>query len=138
MAMDAFALPLTNLMSPEMAVKVFLAVMQLAFLGGCVALHAAAFKRLSAWPLLCGLLLYNGIFIYGFFNYLFSAALALWGAALWLRSRPGWARRVVAFVVAVSLMWAHMGGFAVYAMLVGAFQLQTHLAGVSKGKWPLT
>jgi hypothetical protein len=138
MAMDAFALPLTTLMSPEMAVKVFLAVMQLAFLGGCVALHVAAFKRLSAWPLLCGLLLYNGIFIYGFFNYLFSAAFALWGAALWLWSRPGWARRVAACVIAVVLMWAHMGGFAVYAMLIGAFQLQAHLSDFSKEKWLLS
>lgn len=136
MALDAFALPITRWLPPEMAVKLFLAVMQLAFLGGCVALHRAAFGRYSAWPLLCGLLLYNGIFLYGFFNYLFAAAFALLGAALWLRTGPGWLRYVVAFGVAVVLMWGHMGGFAVYAILVGSFQLSTRLAKASKTNWP--
>jgi len=137
MAMDAVALPLTFVMSPEMAGKLFLALTQLAFLGGCLTLHAVAFKRWSAWPLLSGLLFYNGIFLFGFFNYLFAAAFALWGAALWLWSRPGWGRRCVAFGVAVVLMWGHMGGFAVYAILVGSFQLHTHLVGVSREKWPV-
>jgi hypothetical protein len=136
MALDAFALPLTRWLPPEMAVKLFLAIMQLAFLGGCVALHRAAFGRYSAWPLLCGLLLYNGIFLYGFYNYLFAAAFALLGAALWLRSAPGWWRYVVAFGVAVVLMWGHMGGFAVYAILVGSFQLWTRMAKTSKKNWP--
>jgi hypothetical protein len=132
MALDAFALPLTHWMSPEAAVKLFLVVTQLAFLGGCVALHRAAFGRYCTWPLLCGLLLYNGIFLYGFFNYLFAAAFALPGAALWLRSDPGWRRYLVAFGVAVVLMWGHMGGFAVYAILVGSFQMHTRLANFSK------
>jgi len=136
MALDAFALPLTRWLPPETAVKLFLVVMQLAFLGGCVALHRAAFGRYSAWPLLCGLLLYNGIFLYGFFNYLFAAAFALLGAALWLRSGPGWPRYLVAFGVAVLLMWGHMGGFAVYAILVGSFQLFTRLAQDSKQNRP--
>lgn len=136
MAMDAVVLPLTLLMAPEMASKLFLALTQLAFLGGCVVLHAVAFKRWSAWPLLSGLLIYNGIFLYGFFNYLFAAALALWGAALWLWSRPSWARRLVAFIIAVILMWAHMGGFAIYAILVGSFQLHMHLVDVSHTKSP--
>jgi len=136
MAMDAFALPLTPWMSPEAAVKLFLAVMQLAFLGGCVALHRAAFGRYSAWPLLCGLLLYNGIFLYGFFNYLFAAALALLGAALWLRSSPGWPRYLVAFGVAVALMWGHMGGFAVYAIVVGSCQLHARLATSARANLP--
>ncbi len=135
-AMDALALPLTALMSPEMAVKLFLAAMQLAFLVGCLALHVAVFKRASAWPLLGGLLLYNGMFSFGLFNYLFAAALALWGAALWLWSTPGWARRMVACAIAVVLMWAHMGGFAVYAILIGAFQLYAHLSTISKRNWP--
>lgn len=137
MALDAFALPLTRWLPPETAVKLFLVVMQLAFLAGCVALHRVAFGRYSAWPLLCGLLLYNGIFLYGFFNYLFAAAFALLGAALWLRSGPGWFRYVVAFGVAVVLMWGHMGGFAVYAILVGSFQLFTRLAKTSKQNRPL-
>ncbi len=136
MALDAFALPLTRWLPPEVAVKLFLAIMQLAFLGGCVALHRAVFGRYSAWPLLCGLLLYNGIFLYGFFNYLFAAAFALLGAALWLRSDPGWPRYGVAFGVAVVLMWGHMGGFAVYAIAVLSFQLATRLAKTSKQSWP--
>lgn len=136
MAMDAFALPLTQWMAPEAAVKLFLAVMQLAFLAGCVALHRAAFGRYSAWPLLCGLLLYNGIFLYGFFNYLFAAAFALLGAALWLRSSPGWPRYLVAFGVAVVLMWGHMGGFAVYAILVGSCQLHARLAKSGRANLP--
>jgi len=137
MAMDAFALPLTQWMTPEAAVKLFLVVIQLAFLGGCVALHRAAFGRYSAWPLLGGLLLYNGIFLYGFYNYLFSAAFALLGAALWLRSGTGWLRYVVAFGVAVVLMWGHMGGFAVYAVLVGSFQLHSRLDRAYKQIKPL-
>lgn len=137
MAMDAVVLPLTLLMSPVAASKLFLALTQLAFLGGCVVLHAVAFKRWSAWSLLSGLLIYNGIFLFGFFNYLFAAALALWGAALWLWSSSGWTRRWVAFGVAVLLMWGHMGGFAVYAILVGSFQLHIHLMAISREKWPL-
>lgn len=136
MALDAFALPLTRWLPPEAAVRLFLVVMQLAFLGGCLALHRAAFGRYSAWPLLGGLLLYNGIFLFGFFNYLFTAAFALLGAALWLRMQPGWVRRGVTFCVAVVLMWGHMGGFAVYAILVSAFQLQACLAPAARRNWP--
>lgn len=135
MAMDAFTLPLTRWLSAEAAVKVFLVSTQLAFLGGCVALHRAAFGRYSAWPLLSGLLLYHGIFLYGFYPYLFTAAFALWGAALWMRSRPGGLRLAVAFVVAVVLMWGHMSGFAVFALLVGSVQLYTRLAAAPRSRW---
>ena len=136
MALDAFALPLTVWLSPEAAVRLFLVVMQVAFLAGCVALHRAAFGRYSAWPLLGGLLLYNGIFLFGFFNYLFTAAFALLGAALWLRMQPGWVRRGVTFCLALALMWGHMGGFAVYAILISAFQLQARLAPAARRNGP--
>ena len=138
MALDAFALPLTRWLLPEMAVKLFLATTQLAFLGGCVALHRAAFGRYSAWPLLGGLLLYNGIFLWGFFNYLFAAAFALLGAALWLRLGPGWLRPLVTFGVAVVLMWGHMGGLAVYGILVMGFELSTLLTKTSQQNWSAT
>jgi hypothetical protein len=90
---------------------------------GAIALHWAAHKRFSVWPLLAVGLLHNGIFRFGFFNYLFGLGLALGAAALWLTMRPGIARTATAFTACIVLIFCHMEAFGVYALIVGGMEL---------------
>src|SRR5580704_2460817 len=90
--MDAVVIPLSKILGPERATRVFVEITLITMLLGAVALHWAAHRRLSAWPLLTVAVLYNGIFRFGFFNYLFGLGLAFAAAALWLTMQKGLAR----------------------------------------------
>src|SRR5258706_10750823 len=96
MAMDAVAVPLSMILGPELATRVFVELTLVALLFGTLALHWVAHRKLSVWPLLAIIVLHNGIFRFGFLNYLFGLGLALGAAALWMSLRPGSRRFAVA------------------------------------------
>ncbi len=121
--MDAVAVPLSSLLGAEQAARVFVALTLLTALFGCMVLHRAAHGRWSAFPLLAVLFLHNGIFRFGFFNYLFGMGLALAAAGWWMVLRPGLARFAVGFVCAVLLLWCHFEAFAVFATVVGGLEI---------------
>jgi hypothetical protein len=84
LALDAVVPSLVHIMPVEIAMRLFLGAMLLATAGGCLALHRAAFRRWSLWPLLAFLLLYNRVLLWGFLNYLAGLALMLWALAAWI------------------------------------------------------
>ena len=102
LALDAVVPFLARLVPVETAMRLYLGFMLLALAGGCVALHRAAFRRWSLWPLLAFLLLYNRILLWGFLNYLAGVTLMLWALAVWLALE----RRPVAVRVAVGAVLA--------------------------------
>ena len=122
--MDAVAVPLSHLLGPEAATKVFVGLTLLTALLGTLCLHRAAHGRWSAWPLLAVLFLHNGIFRFGFFNYLFGMGLALAAAAWWMILRPGLARFAIGLVCAILLLWCHFEAFAVFAVIVGGVEIE--------------
>jgi hypothetical protein len=124
MAMDAIAVPLSRFLGPELATRVFVELTLLTILFGVVVLHWAAHRRPSFWPLLAVVLLHNGIFRYGFLNYLFGMGLALWFAALWIVMKPGLGRLVMAFIASNLLIYCHMEAFGVFGVIVGSIEIE--------------
>ncbi|HEX3753855.1 MAG TPA: hypothetical protein VHV26_02150 [Rhizomicrobium sp.] len=121
--MDAVAVPLSALVGPEPASRIFVGLTLLTPLFGTICLHRAAHGRWSAWPLLAVLFLHNGIFRFGFLNYLFGMGLALAAAGWWMVLRPGLGRFVIGLVAAILLLWCHFEAFAVFAVIVGGLEI---------------
>lgn len=122
-AMDAIALPMSSLLGAELAVRVFVGLTLVVLVGGASALHYAAHRRISPWPLLAFVLLHNGIFRFGFFNYLFGLGLAFLASAIWISMRPGAARLGVAFAACTILIFCHLEAFGAFALIVSGIEL---------------
>jgi len=127
-ALDAFAVPLAHVLGAEFSVRLFVALSLVLTLTGAVALHASAHKSLSVWPLLSFIWLYNGIFRFGFFNYLFGLGLAFFAAAAWIAMPKGIARLAFAFGASIVLLFCHLEAFAVFAIIAGGFELHTAIS----------
>jgi hypothetical protein len=125
LALDAVVPPLTRLMPVEDAMRLFLVTTLLALAGGSLALHRAAFRRWSIWPLFSFLLLYNRMLLWGFLNYLAGLAIALWALAAWiaLERRPMPLRIAVGTAFAIMNYFAHLAAFGVYAIAIVAFSV---------------
>ena len=123
MAMDLLALPLAGIFGPELASRIFAALTLLSMLWGTFALHYSVHNRFSAWPLLAVASLFNGIFRFGFLNYLFGLGMALAAAGLIFRMRAGATKLVTTFFLSVLLTLLHFEAFAVFAIIAGSFEL---------------
>jgi hypothetical protein len=124
LAVDAIVPLLARLIGIYAAGKLFVLLIAALTAGGTVALHRALFRRASPWPLAAFLFLYNFIFLYGFLNYLFAAALALWGAAAWIRLRraTAWRRGAVSALFVLALFASHFLGLALYGFAVLCYE----------------
>jgi hypothetical protein len=120
LALDAVVPFLARLMPVEAAMRLFLGFMLLALAGGCVALHRAAFRRWSIWPLFAFLLLYNRVLLWGFLNYLAGLALMLWALAAWvaLERKPLAWRILIGTVAATAIYLSHLAAFGCYALAI--------------------
>ena len=98
--------------------QVFVGLNLLATIGGVVALHRAVTGRLSPWPLVTFLFLYNHALIYGFMNFVFASAVALWALAAWISLRDkSWALRAsVSASFVVLLFFCHLFGIGMYGL----------------------
>jgi hypothetical protein len=124
LAMDIIVPALDKFMSLEIAGKVFVTLILALLVSGSLALHYAIHRRLSPWPLLVFLFLYNSIFLYGIVNYLFGVGLCLWAIAAWIETRKyGHSGRVVLFyTTCVVLFFAHLSAMGVYVLSVIAYE----------------
>jgi hypothetical protein len=88
-------------------------------------LHHTLFRRLSWWPALGFLLLYNHVLTWGFMNYLFGLGVFLWVVAAWLRTEGwGWAARTACFsALAYGLLICHLYTFALYGACVMSVEI---------------
>jgi hypothetical protein len=120
LAIDAIVPWLAQLMPVEIAMRLFLGFMLLGLAGGCVALHRAAFRRWSIWPVFAFLLLYNRILLWGFLNYLAGLVVMLWALAAWvaLERKPLPWRIGVGAILATAVYLAHLAAFGCYALAV--------------------
>lgn len=130
-AMDAIAVPIGWVTGAEAAVRLFVEATLVLLILGTLSLNAAV-HRLQSWPLLGAALAYNGISRFGFFNYLFGLALALFAIALWFRMRDGGAKLVAAFACCIVLIFCHMEAFAIYAVVAGGIELERSISAWRK------
>lgn len=120
LAMDAIILGLMWLgMGAELAGRIFLVFQLWVGALGVTALHAANFRRLSAWPLVGFAFAYNEIFLWGFSNYLFGIGVLLFSFAVWQFLRERRPKAAMAFFVAATafLYFCHFIAMLFYVAL---------------------
>jgi len=128
MAMDMVAVPLSAIVGAETASRIFVMLSLLVMLLGTMLLHQAAHRRFSPWPLLAVLFLFNGIFRYGFLNYIFGLGVAFMAVAAWLWMKPSALKITVALILSLLLIMLHFAAFAVFAVIVGSCEIHAAYA----------
>ncbi len=125
LAMDLVVPLFGRVVAVETAGKIFIALSFFAISGGTVALHYALHKRVSFYPLLAFLFLYNEMFVFGFLNYYFSVGLYLVVFAAWILLRDrGYGLRLLVFSALSTLVYlSHLYGIGLYAISVFGFEL---------------
>ncbi len=123
MAMDMIAVPLATVVGAETASRIFVMLCLVVLLLGTMLLHNAVHKRFSPLPLLAVVFLFNGIFRYGFLNYIFGLGIALIAAAIWLNMKEGTRRVLIALILSLLLIMLHFAAFAVYAVIIGSCEI---------------
>jgi hypothetical protein len=134
LAMDLIVPSLALAMPLEAAGKVYVTVTLALLSTGTLALHHAIHRRMSAWPVLAFLFLYNGIFLFGIVNFLFGLGGALWGFAGWIRmGNAAWWRRALFFYAMCGLLFiAHLSALGVFVICVMAYEMDK---ARSTGAW---
>ncbi len=99
-------------------------------------------RRLLAIPLLLSaVIVFNGILIWGFINYLFGVALVLCGIGTWiLVEHFSFAGRVViGCLISTVIFFSHFAAFGIYALTIFSYSFQAFLlARKSTGKNDVT
>jgi hypothetical protein len=127
-AMDAILSGLTRLMPLPAAGWLFLVVTLVLQIGGVFVLNRRLFgpQATPAGPMIACVLVYNWVLSMGFLNYLFGIGLMLWLIAAWLAVRSrGWLPALgFGSVAGLLLLFTHAMAFALYAVIIGAWELQ--------------
>lgn len=111
------------IVSVDTAVRLFLAATVVQLFWGTIALHKALFGGRSRFAFAAVLFAYNGPLLFGFINFSFGLGMVLLAAAAWIRWRDEpWALPFFA-VVSCLILLAHFFAFAVYALVVCAYEL---------------
>jgi hypothetical protein len=87
-------------------------------------LHYALYRRLSLIPLVGFIFSYNGLFLWGFLNYLPTVCAAIIVFALWIYSRD-WKigiRFAIFLILSFMLYVGHLVAFGVFGLLAGAWE----------------
>jgi hypothetical protein len=125
LAMDVIVPPLASIVPLEVAGRLFVGLSLVLIVSGTMALHAALYGRLTWWPLVVCLILWNRSFLYGLVNYIFTLGLMLWALAAWVH----WRERAAAFrlpvfaAIATVLFFGHMLAMGIYAVVVVGYEL---------------
>jgi hypothetical protein len=125
LAMDLIVPGLAEAIGTAAATRVFIALTLVLTFAGSVALHHALHRKLTWFPLLAGLFIYNWITFLGFANVLFGNALMLWAAALWFwsRERPLAFRIALGTACAPILYLCHLFALGLYGLVVAGAEL---------------
>lgn len=142
LAMDILVPPLARLIGVFAAGQVFIALIIVTIVTGAWALHDALHRHShgpgGANALVAMALVYNGIFLLGFTNFLLGIGLVLWGVAAWVRlpRRRPWLRLGASTLIVCLLFVCHLFAVGLYAMALFCLEAPTLCtAGPHAGKW---
>jgi len=123
LAVEAWVAVFRHILPVEIALRLFLAATVAQLFWGTVALHRALFGGRNRFALAAALFAYNGPLLFGFVNLSFGIGMVLWAVAAWIRGRDQpWALPVFALIGCMILL-AHFFAFAIYALVIGAYEL---------------
>ncbi len=110
----------------------------LAILAGVLFLRYTLYGSLSILALLAVLLFYNRIMLWGMVNYMLATGVMLVALAVWIRLReaPAPKRVVISSAMALLVFFCHLFPFGIYALAVGAYELQSLLKPENRC-WPV-
>jgi hypothetical protein len=125
LANDLLVPPLSKIMPLTVAGRVFIALAVLLPLVGVVVLHRVSFRTREIWPLSAVAVAYNGLFFWGFLNFVAGMGVALLAVALWLRERDrsDWLYLAAAAVVGLVLFISHLEVLALFGLTVACIEL---------------
>jgi len=138
LAQDVIVPTLAHVLPLELAAKLFLVMIFGLIAGATIWLNRVATGAWRFWPLLCFLLLYNRVFLWGFINYLFGIGIALGGIALWISHEPrrSWLRVLASSVVALACYFSHIAAFGFYALVISGMELPPAFGELRTCRWP--
>ncbi len=124
LAMDVLVPAFAAVMPIELAGRVFIGLTLALISSGTAALHFAVHRRVTPWPLLSFLFLYNFIFLFGFVNYFFGMGVFLWTFAAWIyfRNHPLRFRLPIFFALTLVLYFSHFYALALYGLAVAGHE----------------
>lgn len=124
LGMDTIVPLLTRFVDVFNAGKVVICLTIFLIASGTFALHYALYREWKG-PILSFLFVFNGIFLYGFVNYLLSIGVALWVTAGWIALRNSYRllRTIFSTVAILLLFFCHLGGVGLYALAVLCYEL---------------
>jgi hypothetical protein len=138
MAMEGWVAVFRYVVPVEWAVRLFLAAAAAQLFWGAVALNRALFGRRSRFALAAALFVYSGPFLFGFANLCFGLGIALWTVAAWITWREkAWALPLFA-VLSCLILLSHLFAFALYALVLVAFEAGELRHGLKALKRELT
>lgn len=122
--MDVVLPPLVEYVGIFMAGKLFVFFTIALISGGVFAVHYAVYQRLSVWPLVVFLFIYNYALLLGLFNYLFGIGVVLWGVAAWigLRKQNPLLRGIVSLGIVLILFVCHLYAVGLYGLALLCFE----------------
>jgi hypothetical protein len=125
LAMDLAIPQMARLMSVENATRVFLLLSQILIVGGAMALERVVKGRVQLSGFVAVMFLYCLPFAWGFVNFEFGLAAALWGIAamLMVQERPWPVRLIVNAAFVAALFAAHFFALGIYGATLGIYEL---------------
>ncbi len=124
LGMDVFVPAIAPLTGATAGLKLFATLGLALWIAGAGLLFRGFWGRYDAQPLLAAPFAFSLPFSFGFFNFHFSIGLALVGASFWLmksQRSPLFLAGMAGF--ALVLLFCHMFGLAVFALLLGGLEL---------------
>jgi hypothetical protein len=115
---------LARLTGTVAAAKLFLSTAIFLWVLGPGAVHRALYGRTGIAPLFGAFFAYNANFIWGFFNYDFSAGLSFLMFAAWIATdRRNGAARLAGFALAVTILYfCHIFAAAILLLMIAGFE----------------
>lgn len=125
LAMDIIVPPLIHYFNLFLASKIFTFMFMGLMLTGPLAIQKSLFGRLSVWPLVSFVFIFNWIFMYGFTNFLFGVGVALWAIAAWiaLRERHPALRFFVSLLFSLVLFISHLHALGLYGLTIFSYEI---------------
>jgi hypothetical protein len=135
--MDFLVPTLLNLLSLNVAGKIFVMLALILPMLGAVMLHRALFRVQSYWPLSTALVAYNTIFLLGFLNFLVGIGLALVASAIWYRQRQQGLltkRILLALIFALLIFFCHLMAWVFFGLLLLSIEVGAAWTAYRGGK----
>jgi len=125
LALEVIAVPLAHVLSAELALRIFTALVLGLLVWGGALFSRAVIGRAGPLCFLPALLVYNVILAFGFLNFLFGLGLALAALALHIEGGSQTLTRRIAreTLVALALFFSHIVALAIYLVAAAAHDL---------------